>query len=153
MNFSTDSKQKPPPFQPERRKSSDRRADTRRHVAARIFLRGTNLQPPGYPLKSCLAGTKQSILVDMLRKPEGATMSELIEALSGGSRPWTEATVRSGFGWDLKQKGYGVRSEFDSTGQEHFHLIMPKGCRIPKHATERTPLRRRTAHKPSKTKH
>ena len=136
---------------PDRRKREDRRAISARPT--RIFLRGTNLAPPGYPLKSCLAGTKQSIMVDLLARPEGATMDELIEALSGGSRAWTEATVRSGFGWDLKQKGYGVRSEFDSTGQEYFHLIVPKGHRIPSHAPERKPLRKQKAHPPKNTKH
>lgn len=99
----------------------------------RIFLRGTNLQPPGDRVQACVKGSKQSILVDMLSRPEGATMDELLEALSGGRRPWTEPTVRSGFGWDLKRKGYGVRSEFDSRGEERFHLIVPKWQRIPPH--------------------
>lgn len=103
----------------------------------RLFLRGTNLQPPGTRVESCLAGSKQSIMVDLLGRPDGATMSELITALAGGRKSWTEATVRSGFGWDMKNKGYGVRSEFDATGVERFHLIVPAGQMIPPHSPVR----------------
>lgn len=117
-----------PPKKERRKAPADRRA-------TRVFLRGTNLQPTGEKVQPCLLGSKQAVLVDMLSRPEGATMEELMEALSGGRRPWTEATVRSGFGWDLKRKGYGVRSEFDPTGEERFHLIVPKGQKVPKHVT------------------
>lgn len=112
------------------------RVENRKVNEARVFLRGTNLLPPKDIKKPlpCVAGTKQSILIDQLRTPAGATMEELIAALSGGRKPWTEATVRSGFGWDLKRKGYGVRSEFDAKGVERFHLVVPKGQRIPAHS-------------------
>ncbi len=131
-----------PPKKERRKASSDRRANPttdRRQIpdrrATRVFFRGTNLQPTGEKVQACLIDSKQSILVDLLSRPEGATMEELIQSLSGGRRPWTEATVRSGFGWDLKRKGYGVRSEFDPTGEERFHLIVPKGQKVPKHLT------------------
>lgn len=148
-------KSKPVPTaekQKERRKTDrraspgDRRQPNSDRRAKRIFFRGTNLQPTGEKLTACLAGSKQSILVDMLVRPEGATMEELIAALSGGRQPWTEATVRSGFGWDLKRKGYGVRSEFDPQGEERFHLIVPKGQKVPAHVT-REEARKRTAKK------
>lgn len=106
---------------------------------------GTNLQPPGEKVKPCIIGTKQSILVDMLARPQGATMKELLKALSGGRRPWTEATVRSGFGWDLKLKGYGVRS-LVTNGTERFHLVLPKRGRIPAHITPEVARRLRRAH-------
>lgn len=100
--------------------------------------RGTNIVPIGYELLPCREGSKQAILVDMLRKENGATMAELIDGLSGGNKPWTEVTVRSGFGWDLKNKGYGVRSSFDADGTERFHLVVPeKFPTIPAH----TPLK------------
>lgn len=103
--------------------------------------RGTNLLPPGHAPLACREGSKQSVLVDKLSRANGATMPELIEALSQGNKPWTEATVRSGFGWDLKQKGYGVRSEINSAGTERFYLVLPiiKGVEqpIPAH----TPLK------------
>lgn len=100
--------------------------------------RGTNLQPLGHEPQACREGTKQALLLDMLRTKEGATMAELIEGLSGGNKPWTEATVRSGFGWDLKNKGYGVRSTFDADGTERFFIVLPeKFPTIPAH----TPLK------------
>ena len=95
--------------------------------------RGTNLAAPGHAPIQCREGSKQAMLLDMLSRPNGATMTELIEALSGGNKPWTEATVRSGFGWDMKLKGYGVRSAFDADGTERFHIVVPEGHAIPAH--------------------
>lgn len=95
--------------------------------------RGTNLLPPGHAPIACREGSKQAMLLDMLSRPNGATMAELIEALSGGNKPWTEATVRSGFGWDMKLKGYGVRSSFSADGTERFHIVVPEGHAIPAH--------------------
>jgi len=95
--------------------------------------RGTNLLPPGHAPIPCREGSKQAILLDMLARPNGATMEELLDALSGGNRPWTEATVRSGFGWDMKLKGYGVRSQFDADGTERFFIVVPEGHSIPPH--------------------
>ena len=104
----------------------------------RNVRRGTNLIPLGHEPMPCREGSKQAILLDMLRRERGATMPELIEALSGGNKPWTEVTVRSGFGWDLKNKGYGVRSTFDADGTERFFLVLPeKFPKIPPH----TPLK------------
>lgn len=99
--------------------------------------RGTNLLPTGDKVRPCRENSKQSVLVDLLRRPAGATMADLVEGLSGGNRPWQEVTVRAGFGWDLKQKGYGVRSEFKDDGTEVFYLVLPKGGVIPPH----TPLK------------
>lgn len=95
--------------------------------------KGTNILPPGHAPIACREGSKQAMLLDMLSRPNGATMAELIEALSGGNKPWTEATVRSGFGWDMKQKGYGVRSSFDADGTERFFIVVPEGHAIPAH--------------------
>jgi hypothetical protein len=95
--------------------------------------KGTNLLPPGRAPIPCREGSKQAVLLDMLARPNGATMAELIDALSGGNKPWTEATVRSGFGWDMKLKGYGVRSAFAADGTERFHIVVPEGHAIPAH--------------------
>lgn len=97
--------------------------------------RGTNLRPRGRAVHPCRAGTKQAILVDLLKRPRGATMQELLKGLSGGRQPWKEVTVRSGFGWDLRRKGYGVRSEVKPNGEERFYLVLPKGKTVPKHIT------------------
>lgn len=138
----------------ERRAGSERRqlevalTKPAKEKSGRVFLRGTNLQPSGEKVQACVKGSKQSILVDMLSRPEGATMEELLEATSGGRRPWIEATVRSAFGWDLKRKGYGVRSEFDAYGEERFHLIVPKRQKIPAHIEPAEARKRARARKP-----
>ncbi len=100
--------------------------------------RGTNLAAPGFAPLPCREGSKQALLLDVLSREGGATMEELVAALSGGNKPWTEATVRSGFGWDMKLKGYGVRSVFDEEGTERFVIVLPAGTKgIPAH----TPLK------------
>ena len=96
--------------------------------------RGTDLKPTGEPVQPCRDGSKQAILVDRLRGKEGATMAELLAALAVSGKPWQEATVRSGFGWDLKRKGYGVKSTFGADGVERFRLVVPAGQKIPPHA-------------------
>ena len=91
---------------------------------------GTNLAPKEkvYP---CRAGTKQAILVDMLSRPEGATMPELLTALSGGSKPWQEVTVKSGLNWDMNNvKGYGIRTT-QRGDEDCYHLVLPEGLAAP----------------------
>lgn len=80
---------------------------------------------------ACREGSKQAILVDMLSRVQGATMAELLKALSGGEKPWLEISVKSGMNWDMnKIKGYGIRTtkrdEFDC-----YHLVLPKGMDAP----------------------
>lgn len=81
---------------------------------------------------ACRVGSKQAAMLDLLSRPNGASMAELIEGLSGGAKPWQEVTVRSGFGWDMKNKGYGVESRMVD-GVERFFIIVPEGCYIPAH--------------------
>jgi hypothetical protein len=104
--------------------------------------RGTNVQPKGSPVLPCVIGSKQAVLVDELSRPEGVTMAQLLTALSLGGKPWTEPTVRSGFGWDMRNKGYGVRSSFDEDGTERFRLVVPEGQAIPPHATRSALLKK-----------
>lgn len=65
-------------------------------------------------------------------------MPELLKALSGGKRPWQETTVRSGFGWDMKQHGYGVRSIIKEGEPERFVLVVPTGFAVPPHRLNKT---------------
>jgi hypothetical protein len=100
--------------------------------------KGTNLLP-GEEVTPCREGTKQSIMVDLLSRPEGATMEELLDALSGGKKPWAEVTVRSGFGWDMKQHGYGVRSVVKEGEDERFFLVLPHGVKkVPEHTPRKS---------------
>lgn len=90
---------------------------------------GINLAPKAkaYP---CKAGTKQALFVDLLSRPEGATMAELMVAMSTG-KPWQEITVKSGLNWDMnKVKGYGIRTT--KRGDEDcYHLVLPAGMDKP----------------------
>lgn len=94
--------------------------------------RGTGINLPAmkkaYP---CRAGSKQAILVDMLSREQGATMEELLKALSGGAKPWKEVSVKSGMNWDMnKIKGYGIRTT--KRGEEDcYHLVLPAGLEAP----------------------
>ncbi len=72
--------------------------------------RGINLAPKA-EAKACRYGTKQAILVDLLFRSGGASMSELREALA----PWKDITIKSGLGWDMNhQKGYGIRTTHEN---------------------------------------
>lgn len=85
--------------------------------------RGINLAPKA-EAKACRAGTKQAVLVDLLSRPTGATMNELIDALGN----WKPITVKSGMTWDMNAvKGYGIRTEF-LTGFEAFRECHLDDC-------------------------
>lgn len=91
---------------------------------------GISLAPKkkAYP---CREGSKQSIMVDMLSRPQGATMRELLSALSGGKKPWQEVTIKSGLNWDMnKIKGYGIKTR-DRLGEVCYHLVLPAGLDRP----------------------
>ena len=52
-------------------------------------------------------GTKQAVLVEMLRRPKGATIAEIVEATG-----WQAHTVRGAFAGALKKRlGLTVTSE------------------------------------------
>lgn len=74
---------------------------------------------PGDEALPLREGSKQLKLATMLAAEGGATMAQLMKGLN-----WNEATVRSGFYWDLKRKGFGVLQD-----GERFHLVFPKGTR------------------------
>lgn len=86
--------------------------------------KGTNVTPYGGAPTSCREGTKRSIMLDMLCRPEGASVPELVVGLSGGKQAWLPQTVKAGFGWDMRQKGYGVKSQMVE-GVERFFIVLP----------------------------
>lgn len=72
--------------------------------------RGINLAPKR-EARACRAGTKQAMLVDLLSRSCGASMTELLRHL----HPWKPVTVKSGLSWDMNcQKGYGIRTTFEN---------------------------------------
>lgn len=100
--------------------------------------RGTGINlAPMKKAYACRAGSKQAILVDMLSREQGATMEELLEALSGGSKPWKEVSVKSGMNWDMnKVKGYGIRTT-KRGDDDCYHLVLPEGLTAPVPHTEK----------------
>lgn len=68
-----------------------------------------NLKPKS-TIYACRAGSKQSVLVDMLSRPEGITFSRLHEAMQSPA-PWAEVTTRAALSWDVNHiKGYGIKT-------------------------------------------
>ncbi len=56
-------------------------------------------------------GTKQALLIDLLRRPEGATIAEIVEATA-----WQAHTVRGAIAGALKKKlGLTIMSAKDET--------------------------------------
>lgn len=56
-------------------------------------------------------GTKQAVVIEMLRRPEGATIAEIVEAMG-----WASHTTRGFFAGALKKKlGLTIDSEKDET--------------------------------------
>lgn len=97
--------------------------------------RGVNLAPKGW-LKPCREGSKQQTLLDLLNREFGVTMDQLREGLSGGAKPWSDATIKSGFNWDMNSvKGYGIRTEFTEEGEAVYFLVLPEGVNAPLPAT------------------
>lgn len=90
---------------------------------------GINLAPKAN-VYACKEGTKQALFVDLLSRPEGATMEELMVAMSTG-KPWQEVTVKSGLNWDMnKVKGYGIRTT-KRGDVDCYHLVLPAGMDAP----------------------
>ena len=63
-------------------------------------------------------GTKQSLLIDMLRREEGATMPQIVEATG-----WQKHTVRGTISGALKKKlGLTVTSEKSDAGERVYRI-------------------------------
>lgn len=65
------------------------------------------------------AGTKQAIVVDLLVRPIGATLGDLIDAT--GWLPHTTRAVLSG----LRKKGFELSSEKPDGGERRYSITMP----------------------------
>ena len=81
---------------------------------------------PQDSVKASRAGTKVSILVDLLSREGGASLAEVAEALSLTGSRVDIATARSWVSFDLKARGYGVK-----TVDDRVHLLLPDGMTSP----------------------
>ncbi|UXO93765.1 hypothetical protein Pan1_50 [Pseudanabaena phage Pan1] len=84
---------------------------------------------PTSPLIQCRVGSKQQMLIDALAK--GCTMDELREiCVRKDGTTWDDNSIRSGLYYDVKQKGYGVRTSWNGDVAT-YHLVLPKGYEAP----------------------
>lgn len=96
-------------------------------------VRDINVDPPGFDPIPCKAGSKQAALVDALSRENGATISDMLPAVSGGKKAWTEGRLRSCLSWYVKKRGYGLLSR-----EGYYFLVVPVGKTIPPHAVKRS---------------
>ena len=76
--------------------------------------------PPSAPKeRKPREGTKQSVMIEMLRRPQGATLGEIVEATG-----WQSHTVRGAMAGALKKKlGLKISSEKDEVKGRVYRII------------------------------
>lgn len=84
-----------------------------------------HIHPTGFKVYPPNQGTKQAATADALRK--GATMDDLRKVLVSQKtgKPWTDDAIWSMLHSDLRNKGYGVRTDDDMDRGFVYHLIDP----------------------------
>ena len=86
---------------------------------------------PTSPLIHCRVGSKQQVIVDKLKAAKGATMADLrAVCVKKDGTPWDDNSIRSALYYDIKDKGYGVRTEFEGDVPTYF-LVLPEGYDAP----------------------
>lgn len=84
---------------------------------------------PTAPLVACRAGSKQQQLLDALTR--GCTMDDLRAiCVRKDGTVWDDNSIRSALYFDVKQKGYGVRTEWNGPVPT-YHVVLPKGYDAP----------------------
>jgi len=72
-------------------------------------------------LRACRAGSKDAASLDALAPPEGATIDDLVRVTG-----WRADAAKSGLYWDVRQKGYGVRTRTSDDGTQRYHIVLPE---------------------------
>uniref|UniRef100_A0AAU7VGD5 Uncharacterized protein n=1 Tax=Dinoroseobacter phage vB_DshS_R26L TaxID=3161158 RepID=A0AAU7VGD5_9CAUD len=86
---------------------------------------------PTSPLIHCRAGSKQQAIVDKLAAEGGATLDDLREVcVKKDGTAWDDNSIRSALYYDIKDKGYGVRTEFEGDEPRYF-IVLPEGYDAP----------------------
>ena len=81
---------------------------------------------PQAPLIQCRAGSKQQAIIDMLANGATLDMLRTVCIKRDGVTPWDDNSIRSALYYDIKDKGYGVRTEFTDDAPTYF-LVLPEG--------------------------
>lgn len=88
-------------------------------------LKATEL--PGGKLIAARAGSKQQLIIDMLARSQGASLIELrTVCVKPDGSPWDDNSIRSALYYDVHQKGYGVRTEWQDENAQYF-IVLPEG--------------------------
>lgn len=84
---------------------------------------------PIAPLHPCREGSKQQKILDLLVM--GVSMDGLRKVcVKADGTPWSDDSIRSALYYDMKQKGYGVRTTW--AGEVPFyHVVLPEGYEVP----------------------
>lgn len=74
---------------------------------------------PASPERNTREGTKQALVIEMLRRPEGATIGEIVDATS-----WVSHSVRGFMAGALKKKlGLAIGSEKDAGKERRYRIL------------------------------
>jgi hypothetical protein len=74
---------------------------------------------PASPQRNTREGTKQALVIEMLRRPEGATIGEIVDATS-----WVSHSVRGFIAGALKKKlGLAIGSEKDAGKERRYRIL------------------------------
>ena len=74
---------------------------------------------PASPERNTREGTKQALVIEMLRRPEGATIGEIVDATS-----WVSHSVRGFMAGALKKKlGLAIGSEKDAGKDRRYRIL------------------------------
>jgi len=80
---------------------------TRKQATTKTVARHTTSKPDAKKPKAPHAASKQAKLIEMLKRPEGATIVEIVKALA-----WRSHTIRGAMSGALKKKlGLKIESE------------------------------------------
>jgi len=91
--------------------------------------RGEVSTTPTAPLHPCREDSKQQKILDLLVR--GATMADLRRVcVKRDGEPWSDDSIRSALYYDMKQKGYGVRTTW--IGEfPMYRIVLPEGYEVP----------------------
>ncbi|ARB06135.1 hypothetical protein FDH38_gp081 [Dinoroseobacter phage vB_DshS-R5C] len=86
------------------------------------------IEPSGLNLVPARHGSKQQQIIEMLARPEGASIDEMVADLArrDGSN-WKPQSLMAGLYHHFPHKGYGITTTEGDNGEYRYHLVYPEG--------------------------